>query len=152
MLKMSSISDLKRPTAPKILNSLSTMMQRTTNENTADLQILRKPAAFSFTVFFIIVSSAAVFGDVAQWAQCQNGCRIERKRLFTCIIVLKQRNAQAGTRVACVTRPEAVSAAGLGWGRGGYIICFQNCFQRSTMHQVTPRVIIKYATEKSGVD
>ena len=78
---------------------------------------------------------------------------IERKRLFVCIIVLKQRNAQAGTRIACVTRPEAVSAAGLGGGGGGgYIICFQNCFQRPTMHQVAPRVIIKYATEKSGVD
>ena len=33
MLKVSSISELKRPTAPKILNSLNTMMQRAANKH-----------------------------------------------------------------------------------------------------------------------
>ena len=37
MLKTSSVSDLKRPMAPKILDSLNTMMQRTTNKNAAGL-------------------------------------------------------------------------------------------------------------------
>ena len=35
MLKMNSISDLKRPTAPKILDSLNTMLLRTANETAA---------------------------------------------------------------------------------------------------------------------
>ena len=42
MLKMSSIQDLKRPTAPKILISLITIMQRTTNKNTAGLHRISK--------------------------------------------------------------------------------------------------------------
>ena len=35
MLKISSISDPKRPTVPKIISSLNTMMQRIANENAA---------------------------------------------------------------------------------------------------------------------
>ena len=42
MLKMSSIPDLKRPTAPKILISLITIMQRTTNKNAAGLHRISK--------------------------------------------------------------------------------------------------------------
>ena len=33
MLKMSSISELKRPTTQKTMNSLNTIMQRTANKN-----------------------------------------------------------------------------------------------------------------------
>ena len=40
MLKTSSILDLTRPSPPNILDSLNTVMQRTTNENAAGL--LRK--------------------------------------------------------------------------------------------------------------
>ena len=42
ILKMSSIPDLKRPTAPKILISLITIMQRTTNKNAAGLHRISK--------------------------------------------------------------------------------------------------------------
>ena len=60
-------------------------------------------------------------------------------------------NAQVGTRVACVTRPEAVSAAGFGgWGRGDILFVFKIVFNGPPC--IRWLVIIKYATEKSGVD
>ena len=42
MLKISSIPDLKSPTAAKIMDSLNIMMQRTTNENAAGLRRICK--------------------------------------------------------------------------------------------------------------
>ena len=42
IVKMSSIPDLKRLTAPKILDSLNTMMQRTASKNAAGLRRICK--------------------------------------------------------------------------------------------------------------
>ena len=58
MSKMSRISDLKRPTAPKNTEQQNIMMQRTANENAACLHRIcniRKQAAFSFAVLCIIM-------------------------------------------------------------------------------------------------
>ena len=58
-VKMSSISDLKRPTAPKILDSLNKMMQRTANENAAGLRRICKRSFTDPTPCIIIFSEAS---------------------------------------------------------------------------------------------
>ena len=87
-----------------------------------------------------------------------------RKTIFMYHCVQTKKRAKVGTRIACLTSPEAASAAGEGGG-GVEAILFtpshskqnerqiagQNGFQRPSMHQVAPRFIIKDATEKSGV-
>ena len=63
MLKMSSISDLKRPTAPKILDSVNAIMQRTANENAAGLprickrsdQPMMQGPRFQFGLYHVVV-------------------------------------------------------------------------------------------------
>ena len=58
MLKMSSISDLKRPTAPKNTRLFNMMMQRTANENAA---------CYSWARFHILYCNSAGLSNVVRY-------------------------------------------------------------------------------------
>ena len=95
MLKMSSISDLKRPTAPKNTEKLKIMMQRTAKKMLPAYvgSVKDRQVASSFAVLCIIIFN--FFSCLSKWAEgrAKAGFRVmlkdfEIKKAFSVVVCL----------------------------------------------------------------